>query len=208
MSEEKAGLYEKLSYIQNEMNVPKNLFNKFGNYYYRNAESILESAKPICKKYRTTLTIEDRIIEISGRFYIESIARLTDWDSDSVIENKAYAREADQKKGMDESQVTGSCSSYARKYALNGLFNLDDVKDVDSEDNTEKGTAKTKPQTKSQSNVKTTTKGQINTIIDYTNENANFKEYIVKQLNGRKLKDIPAEEAAIYVAMIARKKGA
>lgn len=132
--EERISIYEKLSNIQNEMNVPKNLYNKFGKYYYRNAETILETAKPICKKYRATLTVEDRIHVAGERYYVESIAKLMDWDScDSVI-NIAYAREEENKKGMDASQVTGSCSSYARKYALNGLFNLDDNKDADTDE--------------------------------------------------------------------------
>ena len=124
-------LKEKLSNIQNEMNVPKNLFNKFGNYYYRNAETILEVAKAICQKYRTVLTVSDEIIQVGDRFYIKAVAKLADFDSDNTIYNEAYAREALEKKGMDSSQVTGAASSYARKYALNGLFNLDDVKDAD-----------------------------------------------------------------------------
>ena len=129
-------LYEKLSHIQNEMNVPKNLFNKFGNYYYRNAETILETAKPICLAYRTTLTISDELINLDGRYYVKATAILHDWESDKKVLNTALAREEESQKGMSSSQVTGSASSYARKYALNGLFNLDDVKDDDSGDNT------------------------------------------------------------------------
>ena len=133
MSEEKKmGIYEKLSHIQNELNAPKNLWNDYGKYYYRNAESILESAKPVCAKYRTTLIVEDEIVVIGERYYLKAIASLVDWDSVEQIENVAYAREAESKTGMDASQLTGSCSSYARKYCLNGLFNIDDVKDADS----------------------------------------------------------------------------
>ena len=129
-------IYEKLSMIQNEMNVPKNMYNTFGKYYYRNAETILDTAKPICKKYRTTLTVSDEIfVSERGWTYVVGVATLFDWDSDKSIVNKAFAREEESKKGMDASQVTGSCSSYARKYALNGLFNLDDVKDADAEEN-------------------------------------------------------------------------
>lgn len=224
MENQKISIFEKLSNIQNEMNVPKNLYNSFGGYSYRNAESILEAAKPVCKKHRTTLTIQDKIMELCGRFYVEAIARLSDWDSDDFIENKAYAREADQKKGMDESQVTGSCSSYARKYALNGLFNLDDVKDADSNELSEESKNKSdrqktqskaqqKPKvqptdaTKEPAKVKMANKEQIDIIINYSQENAKFQEYIVKVLNGRKLKDIAYEEAAKYVAMVMKKKG-
>lgn len=135
MEEKMPNIYEKLSMIQNEMNVPKNLYNSFGEYFYRNGETILDTAKPICQKYRTTLTVSDEIfVSERGWTYVVGVATLFDWDSDKSIVNKAFAREQESKKGMDASQVTGACSSYARKYALNGLFNLDDVKDADSEE--------------------------------------------------------------------------
>lgn len=141
---EEMNIYERLSHIQNEMNVPKNLYNKFGNYYYRNAETIMETAKPICSKYRTTLTVTDKIVCLEGRYYVEAISTLTSWDDRSVIANTAYAREDESKKGMDGAQVTGSTSSYARKYALNGLFNIDDVKDNDTPEQKEESDAKSK----------------------------------------------------------------
>ena len=124
-------LKEKLSLIQNEMKVPKNQRNNFGNYNYRNAEDILETAKPICKEHKTTLVVFDEMVCIGERYYVKAIAKLLDWESDIEITATAYAREAESKKGMDDSQVTGSTSSYARKYALNGLFNIDDTKDSD-----------------------------------------------------------------------------
>lgn len=116
------------------MKVPKNLYNKFGGYNYRNAETILEVAKPLCEKYGCTLTVGDEIVQIGDRYYVKATACLFDSDENHVITNNAYAREEESKKGMDGSQVTGSCSSYARKYALNGLFCLDDVKDADTEE--------------------------------------------------------------------------
>lgn len=125
-------IYKKLTKIQNEMKVPKNLYNKFGGYNYRNAETILDVAKPLCEKYGCTLIVGDEIVQIGERYYVRATAMLFDSDSDGSIGNTAYAREEESKKGMDGSQVTGSCSSYARKYALNGLFCLDDVKDADS----------------------------------------------------------------------------
>ena len=137
-------VYEKLSHIQNEINVPKNLYNKFGNYYYRNAETIFDTAKPVCMKYRTTLVVSDEIVNVDGRFYVKGIATLCDWDSDKEVMNVAYAREEEAKKGMDASQVTGACSSYARKYALNGLFNLDDNKDADAPEQKEEAEARAK----------------------------------------------------------------
>ena len=134
MEENKMNLIEKLSHIQNEMNVKKSQFNKFGNYNYRSAEDILAEAKKVCMKYKTTLIVSDEIQKIDDRFYIKATALLYDWESEKKFYTDAYAREELSKKGMDSSQVTGSCSSYARKYALNGLFNLDDVKDADTDE--------------------------------------------------------------------------
>ena len=134
---------ERLSNIQNEMRVPKNLYNSFGKYNYRNAETILEVAKPICKKYRCTLTVSDDIKLIGDRYYVVATACLKAWESElgltdefqgRAIKVSAFAREDADKKGMDGAQVTGSTSSYARKYALNGLFNLDDNKDPDTDE--------------------------------------------------------------------------
>lgn len=130
-------IYEKLQKIQFELKAPKNLYNSFGKYKYRNAESICEAFKPFGEKYGVVLTLEDRIVEIGGRIYVEAVARLIDTDPEAkekVIFTTALAREAAEKKGMDDAQVTGATSSYARKYALNGLFLLDDTKDPDSEE--------------------------------------------------------------------------
>lgn len=131
--EKPVNIYEKLSRIQCELKAPKNQYNKFGKYNYRNCEDILEGAKPICNKHRATLVVTDSIEVVEGRFYVMATATLHDWDSDSEISNKAYAREAENKTGMDVSQVTGASSSYARKYALNGLFCIDDTKDADTD---------------------------------------------------------------------------
>ena len=125
-------IYEKLSHVQNEMKVAKNNYNKFGKYNYRSAEDILAEAKKVCMKYRTTLILTDEVSRLENRFYVVANAILKDWDSCDSIQVRALAREEENKKGMDASQVTGSCSSYARKYALNGLFNLDDTKDADA----------------------------------------------------------------------------
>lgn len=135
--EEKKSIYEKLSLIQNEMKVGKNNYNKFGEYNYRSAEDILAEAKKICCKHRTTLILTDDIKVAEARYYVVANAILMDWDSHITVEVTAMAREEENKKGMDASQVTGSCSSYARKYALNGLFNLDDTKDADTDEQNE-----------------------------------------------------------------------
>ena len=141
---------EKLMNIQTELNAPKSLFNKFGNYSYRSAETILEAVKPLLAKYKAILIMSDEIVSIgehspilykeetydskskitkedtkvtgSQRYYVKAIATLYDTEKDGQISTTAYAREEETKKGMDAAQITGSTSSYARKYALNGLF--------------------------------------------------------------------------------------
>jgi hypothetical protein len=124
-------IYKKLSNIQNELNVPKNQRNTFGNYNFRSAEDILEVAKPVCKKHETVLIVSDKIITQGDRVYVEATAKLSDFEG-NAIEVTASAREAVSQKGMNDAQITGSSSSYARKYALGGLFNLDDNKDPDA----------------------------------------------------------------------------
>ena len=124
-------IYEKLSAIQAELKAPKNQFNSFGNYNYRSCEDILEVAKPLCAKHKTVLILTDTLVNIGDRYYVKASAQLHDFEDASAVEAIAFAREEESKKGMDGSQVTGASSSYARKYALNGLFNIDDVKDSD-----------------------------------------------------------------------------
>lgn len=122
----------KLATIQKELKTPKNQFNKFGNYKYRSCEDILESLKSLLEKTKTSLKISDELVLLGDRFYIKATATLYDLESEEKIENAAYAREEETKKGMDGSQITGTASSYARKYALNGLFLIDDTKDADT----------------------------------------------------------------------------
>ena len=126
-------IFEKLVAIQSELKAPKSQYNSFGKYNYRNCEDILEAFKPLGLKYSAAVTINDEIVLIGERYYIKSTARLIDAESEGkFVENFACAREEDEKKGMDSSQVTGSTSSYARKYALNGLLAIDDTKDSDT----------------------------------------------------------------------------
>ena len=126
-------IYEKLVSIQNELKAPKTQFNEFGKYSYRNCEDILEAVKPLCKKYKAVLVLKDEIQNIGERYYVTAIAELIDIEKpEDRIVAKAHAREEESKKGMDGSQITGASSSYARKYALGGLFNIDDNKDSDT----------------------------------------------------------------------------
>lgn len=128
-------ILEKLSLIQNELKVTKDRKNTFGNYKYRSCEDIMEAAKPVCKKYNTVLKVGDTLEFVGDRYYIKATAVLFDLENmESALENTSFAREEETKKGMDASQITGTASSYARKYALNGLFNLDDNKDADTDE--------------------------------------------------------------------------
>lgn len=128
-------IYEKLLAIQTKLKAPKNQYNEFGKYYYRNCEDILEAVKPLCNEVKAAVIITDAIELIGSRYYVVATAKLIDLEGEggAYIENTAYAREDDTKKGMDGSQITGASSSYARKYALNGLFAIDDNRDSDNE---------------------------------------------------------------------------
>ena len=122
----------KLYAVQQALKAPKDQFNGFGKYNYRSCEGILEALKPHLGLNKLIVTLGDRVVEVGGRVYIEATATVTDIEEGGQISCTAYAREEDSKKGMDASQVTGAASSYARKYALNGLFAIDDNKDSDA----------------------------------------------------------------------------
>lgn len=121
---------EKVISVQRDLKAPKSQYNKFGKYYYRNAEDILNSAKPLLVDKGLVLTITDEIVLIGARYYVKATATIT--DGEQSISTNALAREDETQKGMADSQVTGSTSSYARKYALNGIFCIDDTKDADA----------------------------------------------------------------------------
>lgn len=128
------GVYEKLSNVQTELKAPKGQTNSFGKYKYRSCEDILEAVKPLLNKYKASVVISDSLELVGERYYIKATATFIDVETDGMISNTAYARESAEKKGMDDSQVTGATSSYARKYALNGLFLIDDTKDADTDE--------------------------------------------------------------------------
>ena len=130
-------IYDKLQKIQCELKAPKNKRNTFGGYDYRDLSGILEAFKPFAEKYKCTLLLSDDVKIAEDRTYIVATATLVDTEDGTQVSVKGYAREQDGKKGMDDAQLTGSCSSYARKYACNGLFAIDDSRDIDSIDNTD-----------------------------------------------------------------------
>lgn len=125
-----------LTKIQQELKVPKSNFNSYGKYKYRSCEDILEAVKPLLIKYDGALTISDEVhyVEGANRVYVKAVATFTDVETGVSVSVQAFAREPDEQKGMADSQVTGTASSYARKYALNGLFLIDDTKDADTDE--------------------------------------------------------------------------
>jgi hypothetical protein len=121
---------EALHLIQQKLEAPKGQFNSFGKYAYRSCEDILKAVKPLLEETKTNLIIQDEIANVGSRYYVKAIVKLENLEGESIVVS-AYAREEEDKKGMDGSQITGASSSYARKYALNGLFGIDDTKDSD-----------------------------------------------------------------------------
>ena len=162
-------VYEKLQRVQSGLKAPKSQYNKFGNYYYRNCEDIQEAVKPLLEEVKAVLVVGDELFMTGDRYYIKATAKFVDCESAETVDNTAYAREEQDKKGMDVSQVTGSASSYARKYALNGLFCIDDTKDADTLQEPEKQSSN--PRTtkgekqKGQSEPKKLTDAQVSDLI-------------------------------------------
>ena len=128
-------IHEKLLHVQQKLKAPKNQYNKFGDFHYRSCEDIQEALKPLLAEVKAVLLTGDEVVQIGSRFYIKATAVFRDTESPEQIINTAYAREGEEKPKMDVAQVTGSSSSYARKYALNGLFCIDDTKDPDTRNN-------------------------------------------------------------------------
>ena len=199
---------EELTKIQNELSVPKNQHNDFGGFDYRSAEDILNAVKPLLLKYNCELVLTDEVVLIGDRYYIKATARLslkkkitisddgaTMWDGEST-ESVAYAREPLSKKGMDESQITGSTSSYARKYALNGLFAIDDARGPDSMNNKPKAQSYQKQEIKSSKPITTPQNTELATVAQ--------REYILK-LRGEVKPGLTKQEAIEYITELKNK---
>lgn len=215
-----------LQAIQSELVAPKGQYNSFGKYNYRSAEDILEALKPILKKHNAAITLSDEIVYIEGRYYVE--ASVTLFAEGEAIGAKASAREEETKKGMDGSQITGTASSYARKYALNGLFAIDDNKDPDTDEyanQTEKQAQAQKPvQSKPASNQKQRASGNVKYITGaqakkLREDIKNIAEasggpvntvgvWFIDQLGVEKIELIPADRLAEAQELIAKTKQA
>lgn len=159
-------LHEKLSIVQSKLKAPKGQYNSFGKYSYRSAEDILEAVKPLNSEHGLVLTISDEIKEVAGRVYVVATATIT--DGTDAVRVTAYAREPENKKGMDDSQITGATSSYARKYALNGLYAIDDNKDADTDEHKQQQDNAPKKQQaqKQQPKAKEPTEQELHEIVE------------------------------------------
>lgn len=166
---ETKNIYEKLLSVQNMLKAPKSQYNAFGKYNYRNCEDILEAAKPLCKEVKAVVFLTDKIEVIGERYYVKATALFIDVESGHQLQAVAYAREEENKKGMDGSQVTGASSSYARKYALNGLFDIDDTKDSDT----------TNTHGKEENNTKKTDKPKA---LAKPSEPMTYREFLITKL--------------------------
>ena len=184
----------KLMNIQQELKAPKGQYNDFGKYAYRSCEDILEAVKPLLKKEKVVLTICDELQYIGNRYYIKATATLIDTESEAIISNSAYAREEETKKGMDGSQITGASSSYARKYALNGLFGIDDNKDSDT----------TNIQSKEEKEDKKASPKQIELIQKYY-QGENLTK-LLEVNNIEKLEDMSINKASEILSKLFAKK--
>lgn len=147
-----AGIYSKLATIQQEIKVNKGIWNKFGEFYYRSCENILEALKPYLKEVGCVILLDDEVVQIDDRIYIKATAKLVDTETNEAAMTHAYAREPKEKPKMDVSQVSGSASSYARKYALSGLLALDDAKDPDTNEYAVINSDRVKPVKEAKSN--------------------------------------------------------
>lgn len=186
-----------LTKIQNELKAPKNQYNSFGKYKYRNAEDIMESLKPLLEKYEATVFINDEIVQVGERYYVKATATFV--KDDKTISVTAFARESLDKKGMDDSQITGACSSYARKYALGGLFLVDDTKDTDSEEY---------QNSKEKTVIKTPQKGEYQLRVDTFQSLEHFQkelENLERKATAENVEETTKKKA--YVVKIATEKG-
>ena len=178
-------LYKKVQEIQTHLKAPKNLYNSFGKYKYRNAEGICEAVKPLLAEHGLILTLSDEIVAVGERYYVKATATICS-DANEVLSVSAFARESLDKKGMDDSQITGTASSYARKYALNGLFLLDDTKDADTDEYRTESKEKAKEQLVS--------KEQLEELQQLCREANREEAYIAKSMGVNALAELPADK--------------
>lgn len=176
-------LYKKMQEIQTHLKAPKNLYNSFGKYNYRNAEGICEAVKPLLAEHGLILTLSDELVAVGERYYVKATATICS-NAEEKLSVSAFARESFDKKGMDDSQITGTASSYARKYALNGLFLLDDTKDADTDEYSNENNRK----------MEIVSKEQLEELKQLCKEADREESYIAKSMGVKTLAELPAEK--------------
>ncbi len=189
-------VYEKLAAVQTELKAPKSQRNTFGDFNYRSCEDILEALKPLLHKAGALVTISDEIVNIAGRFYVKATARFHDLEEEGAVEVTAYAREPESRVKMDDAQTTGSSSSYARKYALNGLFCIDDTKDPDATNTgqQEKGRTAAGRGTKRTGEPEKVQQSHINTIRAEIRRTGAMEKAVCYQYKIRRLEDMTMQQ--------------
>lgn len=194
---------EKLCKIQGELKAPKGQYNGFGKYKYRSCEDILEALKPLLTKYEMNINISDNIIQVGDRYYVQALVNITDTKTNESVSSTAFAREEESKKGMDASQVTGAASSYARKYALNGLLAIDDTKDSDSLNVSKEYTER--PKTRDKDNSKEQEIEHMFSIAKSAGvENTQILEKMRRDYGKARTKDLTNEEIGQLVSWISQ----
>jgi len=185
---------QKVIRVINELKAPKNLYNSFGKYHYRNAEGIMEAVKPLAAEYELLPNVSDEVVLVGERYYIKATATIS--DGEHVMTAYGYAREAENKKGQDDSQITGTASSYARKYALNGLYLIDDTKDADTDEYKQNERANT-PKKIDKTKVEVLNKGiteLTETINEKSDKNVTQDEVAKMVTNKKFLAEIPFKQ--------------
>lgn len=196
-------VYEKLLEVQTKLKAPKGQFNSFGNYSYRSCEDIQEAVKPFLGEFKAILVVGDELELIGDRYYIKSTASFIDCESGDKVSNTSFAREELAKKGMDSSQITGSTSSYARKYALNGLFALDDTKDADTQDNTKNDNkGNTKPNNQQQAGKKVDRQSLIETFEKEIERTGKSVKWFLDQAQTKEIKYIKNDILINFVEIL------
>lgn len=194
--------------IQQELKAPKGQYNSFGGYHYRSAEDILEAVKPLLAKTKAELILSDEIVEVGGRVYVKATALLSDGEQQAKV--MAYAREPEDKKGMDASQITGTASSYARKYALNGLFLIDDTKDADTDEYRQQTNPQPQPAQKQQrppaAQQKKADAATVKLIRELITATESDTEKLCKYFRVGAVEDMTAETAKKCLAMLRTKQ--
>lgn len=209
-------VYKKLLSVQTELKAPKSQYNGFGKYAYRNAEDIKEAVKPLLVKHEATLIIDINILEMgNGWIFEEAVAKFVDVETGDSVQAKGYAREATDKKGMDVSQISGSTNSYAAKYAMNGLFLLDDTKDADSDEYHKQNNKQqskqqaTKPIAKKIDGALVTGyKSAIQNVIEKTGKNdGSIMRWFLELLQVAKIEDITTDKVDTANKLIEKLQG-